>query len=61
MPCGIKDKGVTSLSQELGSKMTMEEALTPLISSFESIFRCKTENIEDDEKERVLQLVRNEK
>ncbi len=34
VPCGITDRGVTSLSRELGREVTLEEATEPLLESF---------------------------
>ena len=41
VPCGIEDKGVTSLDKELGRKVDMEEAKKILMDKFESIFGLK--------------------
>src|SRR5215213_4528955 len=38
VPCGIKDKQVTSLQQELGSTLPMEEVKEKLKSNFEKVF-----------------------
>ncbi len=38
IPCGIKGYGVTSLSQELGRRITIEEAKPLAISAFERVF-----------------------
>jgi len=41
VPCGIQDKGVTSLTQQLGKTITVEQALPHLIRHFEENFSCK--------------------
>ena len=40
VPCGIKDRGVTSLTQQLGRKVTTEEVLPILVRCFEKSFEC---------------------
>ncbi|CAD5121839.1 DgyrCDS10308 [Dimorphilus gyrociliatus] len=42
-PCGIKDKGVTSLSNEVGRKIPVEEVLPLFIDSFEKTFKVRTD------------------
>ncbi|XP_075535943.1 lipoyl(octanoyl) transferase 2 [Dermacentor variabilis] len=39
-PCGIADKGVTSLSQELGRLVTISDAYPVLVAAFEQQFKC---------------------
>lgn len=40
VPCGISDKGVTSLQAELGYKIDEIELRNRLISEFKSVFNC---------------------
>ncbi|XP_053503097.1 putative lipoyltransferase 2, mitochondrial isoform X2 [Ictalurus furcatus] len=40
VPCGIVGKGVTSLSQELGRDVTIEEAAPVLLEAFSEQFNC---------------------
>ncbi|XP_065290083.1 octanoyl-[acyl-carrier-protein]:protein N-octanoyltransferase LIPT2, mitochondrial [Dermacentor albipictus] len=40
VPCGIADKGVTSLSRELGRLVTINEAYPVLVAAFEQQFKC---------------------
>lgn len=40
VPCGIVGKGVTSLSQELGRDVTIEEAAPVLLQAFSEQFNC---------------------
>lgn len=41
IPCGIEDKGVTSLQKELGHPVDMEEVKTKLKNHFETIFNAR--------------------
>ena len=41
IPCGIKDKAVTSLEAELGSKVDMEEVKKLFLSAFNELFEIK--------------------
>lgn len=41
IPCGIEDKGVTSLQKELGKKMDLKEVEKKLTSYFEKYFRLQ--------------------
>lgn len=41
VPCGIEGKGVTSLSQELGRIVTVEETIPLLLKSFSERFQCE--------------------
>ena len=38
IPCGIKDKKVTSLEKELGYKLSMNEVKQKVKSNFEKVF-----------------------
>ena len=38
IPCGLKDKGVTSIQKEVGREIPMDEVLTYLQQEFESVF-----------------------
>ena len=52
VPCGIPDKGVTSLAQELstqGLNVTMEEAEKEFLHSFSSLFNCDLIDETDEE------------
>lgn len=40
IPCGIKDKDVTSIQRELGRKLDMEEVKTKLKGHFADVFSC---------------------
>ena len=41
IPCGIKDKAVTSMEQELGRKLPMEEVKEKLMRRFEEVFEVQ--------------------
>ena len=41
IPCGIEGKAVTSLSLELGRRVTTEEVLPHLVRHFESALGCR--------------------
>jgi len=43
VPCGISDRGVTSLEKLLGMKVPMDEVLGRYVSEFESVFDVKIE------------------
>ena len=45
VPCGISDKGVTSLAQELGGAIDMEEVKEKMKYSFEEQFECVIESV----------------
>jgi len=40
VPCGIEDRGVTSLSEFLGHTLTTEEAVPALLKAFKALFNC---------------------
>lgn len=44
IPCGIENKAVTSLQQELGREIEMKEVKEKLKRCFENIFDCEWEN-----------------
>lgn len=41
VPCGILDKGVTTLSQELGKPITIADVMHPFLESFSQEFECE--------------------
>jgi lipoyl(octanoyl) transferase len=41
IPCGIKDKAVTSMEKELGRKLSMEEVKENLMRRFEEVFHVQ--------------------
>lgn len=40
IPCGIPDKGVTSMSKELGRDITIDEVVPHFLKSFSEVFKC---------------------
>ncbi|XP_053561066.1 putative lipoyltransferase 2, mitochondrial [Bombina bombina] len=40
VPCGIKGKGVTSLTQELSRNITVEETIPSFVEAFQEEFKC---------------------
>nr|XP_040569859.1 putative lipoyltransferase 2, mitochondrial [Lepeophtheirus salmonis] len=40
IPCGIEDKGVTSLSNELGRNVTLQDVLPAFRQEFKCVFNC---------------------
>ncbi|KAL4219753.1 putative lipoyltransferase 2 [Mactra antiquata] len=40
VPCGIEGKGVTSISEELGSTVTIEDTYTYFLEAFKQRFEC---------------------
>src|SRR5688572_30153396 len=54
VPCGIKGFGVTSLSQEAGRKISMEEVKPHLVKSFEEVFEIDLAEMSREELENRL-------
>ncbi|XP_075147494.1 lipoyl(octanoyl) transferase 2 [Haematobia irritans] len=54
IPCGIEGKGVTSLTVELGRKISVNETSHELIKTFSKIFQCNIEEIPQNESEVIL-------
>ena len=48
VPCGILGKGVTSVSRELGSEVTVSDMLPHLVKGFEINFQCKVDASQSD-------------
>ncbi len=40
VPCGIADKGVTSLTKVLGKQTSIEAVISPFLKSFAEQFQC---------------------
>ena len=49
VPCGITDKGVTSLSKLLGKSINQKEVRERLIQHFQEVFNLSTKNISIEE------------
>ncbi|KPI93244.1 PREDICTED: putative lipoyltransferase 2, mitochondrial [Papilio xuthus] len=58
-PCGIEDKGVTSLSQETGTTFTPDVVTPMLLNNFQKVFNCSLEDIDTDLQEDILNGVYN--
>lgn len=43
VPCGIRDYGVTSLTQELGMRVTMKDAAERTVRAFQDVFNIQLE------------------
>ena len=41
VPCGIPDKGVTSVTKELGREVTVQEVEPYFLEAFSEVFNCK--------------------
>ena len=54
VPCGIADKGVTSLSQLLGRTVTLTEVKPKLLSAFADVFNITLQSIESATESKVL-------
>jgi len=46
VPCGINDKGITSLSELNGTIFSFEDVYPVLLESFQSVFNCKMNSID---------------
>ncbi|XP_034841236.1 octanoyl-[acyl-carrier-protein]:protein N-octanoyltransferase LIPT2, mitochondrial [Maniola hyperantus] len=53
-PCGIEDKGVTSLTNETGVVCTIDNMTPIFVKNFEKVFSCKTEEFESDLQKEIL-------
>lgn len=54
VPCGIEDKGVTSMSKEMNRYVSVEEVIPMFLSSFQEMFKCTYENMSKDECNNLL-------
>lgn len=57
VPCGIKGKGVTSLSVECGKNICIEDATEVFIQCFSKQFDIRVENFSNDFVENVLRQI----
>ena len=46
VPCGLADKGVTSLSKLTGRHVPLEEVKPKLIREFEKVFNMQVQNVD---------------
>lgn len=54
VPCGVEDKGVTSLSEELKRPVSIKDAVKPLLSSFCQQFECNIVPIASTVKSKII-------
>ncbi|NXX49871.1 LIP2M Octanoyltransferase, partial [Tricholaema leucomelas] len=40
VPCGLAGTGVTSLSQQLGHPVPVQQVLVPFLQAFQEVFQC---------------------
>lgn len=55
VPCGIAGKGVTSLSKELNSDISPDDAVPLLLDSLKKMFECNLIECSDDETKHYLE------
>ncbi|KAF9415386.1 hypothetical protein HW555_006976 [Spodoptera exigua] len=53
-PCGIEDKGVTSLTKESGTEWPVEKVTPIFLKCFNKVFGCETEEIDFKTQEEIL-------
>lgn len=58
-PCGLDDKGVTSLSKETALTCTVEKATPMFLNHFCKVFGCEIEEIDSKLQEEILNGVYN--
>ncbi|RVE54346.1 hypothetical protein evm_000831 [Chilo suppressalis] len=56
-PCGIEDKGVTSLTKETGIKCSTEKMSPIFLKHFENTFSCESEELDSKTKEEILSSI----
>ncbi|XP_017768144.1 PREDICTED: putative lipoyltransferase 2, mitochondrial [Nicrophorus vespilloides] len=54
VPCGIIDKGVTSLSKEANVDISVESVIPKFLDSFSDIFRCSFVEFREEQKDDLL-------
>lgn len=60
VPCGIEEKGVTSLSRELGAAVGIEEAAPVLVRAFGEEFGCVVEEVGAEEAAEMMSGCRDD-
>lgn len=61
VPCGIEDKGVTSLSKELDREVHIEDVVPIFLESFSKVFNCNLTNFPREEVCDILNAIKSEK
>ncbi|XP_050359157.1 putative lipoyltransferase 2, mitochondrial [Nymphalis io] len=56
-PCGIEDKGVTSLTKETGNVCSTDQMTPIFLHKFEKVFDCKSVELETDAQREILSSV----
>ncbi|CAH0722460.1 unnamed protein product, partial [Brenthis ino] len=56
-PCGIPDKGVTSITKETGEEYSIDKIIPIFINHFERVFGCNSEVIDIDSQQEILSNV----
>lgn len=59
VPCGLRDKGVTSLSVELNRRVTVEQTIPLLLAHFEKTFDCNVVECTANESTEYLRKIVN--
>lgn len=59
VPCGIEGKGVTSVSQELGKRVGIQEVESSFLDSFQRTFMCELHNVCADDTSAYLKEFRS--
>ncbi|XP_044735109.1 putative lipoyltransferase 2, mitochondrial [Chrysoperla carnea] len=57
VPCGIEDKGVTSLSKELNTEYTVQDALPLFLNSFKKLFNCNLLYLNNDVHTKIMENI----
>lgn len=60
MPCGIPDKGVTTLSQELRKPLTITDVIYPFLKSFSHEFECDMKMLSYEVRKDVVNHLKKE-
>lgn len=58
-PCGIEDKGVTSLTKESGVHCSVEKITPVFLRNFNKVFGCKCDELDINTQEEILNNLYN--
>lgn len=61
VPCGIKGKGVTSISQELNANLTIQDVLPLFQNAFKDQFQCTLTEYSVEESYQLFKLLNDDK